>query len=287
MAVAMALAMSVVAMAMALVLAIAMALVLAMVMAMAMAVTMAVAMAMAVAVVVMAMAMAVVAMAVAVVAVAMANFKIFKPNQPRIGIIIGTGPSLSQEQISLAKSSGFPLFGCNNAFKLGIDVHLACNWQWWDTYWPEIKNYQCHKWTPRQESALKYLGINYIEERWEPGLSRDKSYICAHHGSGPQIVNMAYHYGCEIMLLIGWDMRYPGKISDREYLRPRHYFGEYPKNLQHWPRTGPNGELSGLIAEMETIRPADYGIDIINCTPGSAMTCFPFGDLGAILQGYE
>jgi hypothetical protein len=43
--------------------------------------------------------------------------------------------------------------------------------------------------------------------------------------------------------------------------------------------TGPNGELSGLIKEMETIHPADYGIRIINCTPGSAMTHFEMMDL--------
>lgn len=198
-------------------------------------------------------------------------------------IIVGTGPSLTPEVIQTIKGSGLPLFGCNNAFKLGLDVHLACNWQWWDTYWNEIKDDPCEKWTPRKESAEKY-GINYIEERWEPGLSKDRSYICAHHGSGPQIVNIAYNYGVKRMILVGWDMRYPGKRTDREYTEKRHYFGEYPQNLQHWPRTGPNGELTGLIKEMETIKPEDYGIEIINCTPGSAMKCFPYQSLSECLK---
>lgn len=204
------------------------------------------------------------------------RFDLFSENEDRTGIIIGTGPSLTKKQLD--KVDKYRKFGVNNAFRLGLDVHLACNWQWWDEYWHEIKNYDCHKWTPRIESAEKY-GINYIEEIWQPGLSKDKQFIHAHHGSGPQIVNVALHYGVKRMILIGWDMRYPGKVNDRQYTGKRHYFGEYPQNLQHWPRTGPNGELAGLIKEMETIKPEDYGIEIINCTPGSAMTCFQMDDL--------
>ena len=53
-----------------------------------------------------------------------------------------------------------------------------------------------------------------------------------------------------------------------------------PEPLQHFTRNlGPDGELVGLIKEMETIKPEDYGIEIINCTPDSAMKCFPFGEL--------
>lgn len=73
------------------------------------------------------------------------------------------------------------------------------------------------------------------------------------------------------MLLVGWDMRHQGK---------RHYFGEYPGPMHHVTKNlGPNGELIGLIKEMETIKPADYDIEIINCTPGSALTHFPQGRL--------
>ena len=73
-------------------------------------------------------------------------------------------------------------------------------------------------------------------------------------------------------------MRFNGKRGQRDYER-RRYLGEDPLTENHWPRTGENGELSGLIIEMETIKPEDYGIEIINCTPGSSMKCFPMGDL--------
>ena len=204
--------------------------------------------------------------------------------QGEAAIIIGTGPSLSDEQLKIAINAQIygraRLFGCNNAYQVAIlDVHLACNWQWWDKYFEDIKSHSCDKWTPRKESADKYEGVNYIEERWAGGLSINPSYIHAHHGSGPQIVNLATLYGCTKLLLIGWDMRFPGKISDHEYTGKRHFHNETDLTSKHWPRTGPNGELAGLIKEMETIKPADYGIEIINCTPNSAMTCFPMGNL--------
>jgi len=202
---------------------------------------------------------------------------LFSKNETRIGVIIGTGPSLTRSQIQ--KVSHLRKFGANRAFEFDIDVLHGCNYQFWHYYWPQIKDLRCHKWTTRPQLKGTYPGLNYIEERWIDGLSTDPNYIAAHHGTGPQVINLAYHYGCKTMLLIGWDMRFDGKITDRQYTGKRHYFGEYPQALEHWPRTGPNGELSGLIREVETIKPSDYGIEIINCTPESALTCFPMGKL--------
>jgi len=198
-----------------------------------------------------------------------------------IAAIIGTGPSLTLEQVD--KVRHLKTFGANRAFEFDLDVIHGCNYQFWDHYWSQIKDYKCDKWTTRPELEGKYPGLQYIEERWIPGLSTDKSYIAAHHGTGPQVINLALHYGAKVMLLIGWDMRFPGKVNDRQYTGKRHYFGEDSLTEKHWPRTDPNGDLGGLIREMETIKPEDYGIEIINCTPDSAMTCFPMMDLDKAL----
>ena len=212
------------------------------------------------------------------------NFQLFNKDEPRVGIIIGTGPSLTNEQLN--KVSHLRRFGANRAFEFDLDVIHGCNYQFWDHYWQDIKRYNCHKWTTRPELKGKYEGLSYIKEKWIDGLSTNPDYIAAHHGTGPQVLNLAYHYGCKVMLLIGWDMRFPGKISDKEYTGKRHYFGEYESAMQHWPRTESNGDLGGLIREMETIKPEKYGIEIINCTPDSAMTCFPMMDLDEAIKCY-
>jgi hypothetical protein len=210
---------------------------------------------------------------------------LYADGEPRIAVVLGTGPSLTREQIELVERRRLRTFGCNNSiFATALDVHLACNWQWWRHYYPQVVGLPGDKWTTRPELIGVYPGVDYIMEKWEPGLSTDPSYICAHHGSGPQILNMALHYGAKKIILLGWDMRFPGKVSDREYKGRRHYFGsngEYPASMQHWPRTGPEGELTGLIDEMRTIEPAAYGIDIVNCTPNTALDCFRRGQLDA------
>ena len=194
-------------------------------------------------------------------------------------IVCGTGPSITPEIIEAVNASGLRIFGANRAWEIfNCDVVHGCNYQFWDHYWPQIKEQPFDKWTTRPQLEGKYPGLEYIEERWEDGLSREPSWISAHHGTGPQLVNIAYLYGCTKLILIGWDMRYLGKTGPSTYTR-RRYLDEDPLTINHWPQTGPNGEQTGLIKEMETIVPADYGIEIINCTPGSAMHCFPFGDL--------
>ena len=202
-------------------------------------------------------------------------------------VICGTGPSVTPEVIELcnqAKKEGkVRIFGGNLAYQyFDLDCLNACNYQFYNFYYPRdkaLRDGQFDKWTTRPELEGRYPGVRYIQERWEPGLSKDPSYICAHHGTGPQTVNIAYLYGCTKLILVGWDMRHKGK---------RHFFGngEYPVELQHWTRNlGPDGELIGLIKEMETINPSDYGIEIYNCTPDSALTHFPFMDLEKAING--
>jgi len=197
-------------------------------------------------------------------------------------IVCGTGQSITPKIIEAVNNSGHRIFGANRAWEIfNCDVVHGCNYQFWDHYWSanfKLKDQPFDKWTTRPELEGKYPGLNYIEERWEDGLSKEANWISAHHGTGPQLVNIAFLYGCTTLLLVGWDMRYLGKTGPREYAR-RRYLAEDTLTLNHWPRTGVNGEMEGLIKEMATIKPEDYGIKIINCSKDSAMRCFPMGNL--------
>ena len=209
--------------------------------------------------------------------------------QGETAVICATGPSVTPEvieKVSKAKQAGkVRLFGMNMAFSVfDLDLLHGCNIAFWDHYWDQVKDLRCQTWTTRPELKGKYHGLNYIEERWEDCLSTDSSYITAHHGSSAQTMGLAYHYGIKAMLLIGFDMRFAGKIDRRHYKEPRHFHDETPLTEIHWPMTGPNGELTGLIKEFETINPQRLGVSIINCTPNSAMTCFPMMDLDEALS---
>jgi hypothetical protein len=215
----------------------------------------------------------------------------------KTAIICGTGPSINPEIIDAVNNSGCVVFGANRAYEIfDCDVVHGCDARFWHHHWKNVKGLYFDKWTTRPELKNVYPGLEYIEEKWRNGLSKDQNWISANHGTGPQLVNIAYLYGCTRLLLVGWDMHYHGKnhvntvpegccepnspISDKlTWYSRRHFLDEDEISVQHWPRTGDAGEFTGLIKRMETIVPEDYGIEIINCTPGSAMVCFPFGDL--------
>jgi len=202
-------------------------------------------------------------------------------------ILLGTGPSVTPEQLELVNSSGLPVYCCNNAYQVCEPAALlACNPEWWAHYWPRderLRTAAWRKWTWDKPTADQY-GLDYIRGEWADGLSHDPAVIHYGHSSGYQLLGVALHAGVTEMVLVGYDLRYPGGY-DGHQRRPgsgRHYFGEYPPELQHWTRfnMGPTGELNGLLECYRTIRPADYGIRIINCSPGSALDFFETGELG-------
>jgi hypothetical protein len=201
-------------------------------------------------------------------------------------VIAGTGPSLTPEAIALIKRTRLPVFGCNNTYQvLRLTALLACNIEWWDHYYPtdpQLRLGSFGKWTWDKATAEKY-GIAHIRGEWGDGLSTDPEVIHYGHSSGYQLINLALHHGVTEFVLIGYDLRYPPGYDGFKQVAggERHYWGEYPPALQHWTKynIGPGGELNGLLDCYRTINTDQYGIRIINCSPGSALDFFETGRL--------
>lgn len=194
---------------------------------------------------------------------------------------IGTGPSLTAEQVQTARDKGFRLFGCNNAFMVAPDLELlyGCNYEWWSHYWDQVRELPCEKWTTNRQAAGKF-GINWIDERNAPGLSLDRDVIHHGHGSGFSLVSMAWRERPDRIVLLGYDLKYAfdydGKAKNPGST-PRHFFddGEYPPSMRHWPSVRiHDGVHYGLLELYQSV--ADQGlVEVVNATPGSALTCFP------------
>ena len=199
---------------------------------------------------------------------------------------IGTGPSLTLQQIDTARDKGFELYACNNAYQLAHDASLlyGCNYEWWKHYWPSVRSLPCEKWTTNRQAADEF-DVNWIAETNKPGLSTDSTVIHHGHGSGYSLVSMAYRNGADRIVLLGYDLRYAENYDGKAQKigsTPRHYFGEYPSSMQHWPsvsvRCGVHVELVDLYRSIK-----DQGlVEIINCTPGSAIDCFESVSIDAI-----
>lgn len=154
-----------------------------------------------------------------------------------------------------------------------ISLLYGCNLVWWDEYWTRVRGLPCEKWTTNECAAHTY-GINHISERWGYGLCEDENVIHHGHGSGFSLVGMAHKQGAERILLLGYDLKYAKDYDGRRRTvgsTPRHFFGEYPTHLQHWPsvkvRNGVHIELVDLYRSIH-----EQGlVEIVNCTPGSAL----------------
>jgi len=209
----------------------------------------------------------------------------------KIGIVIGTGPSLSADAdlIRELKASGKAmLFGMNRVhLDFNLDVWIACDPAYHAFYGQTTIAADCWHW---DKDICSRYGYRYIEGRWHDGLSPVGSdWIAFNHGSGPQALNLATSiYQCDKVLLVGHDMTYKrGEL--------RHYFrgvsevdGEYPAPLRKFSRFekpkregGAHPDGDGILYNYKHIAEQDGLPPIINCTPGSAMTWFPMSTLQA------
>ena len=184
-------------------------------------------------------------------------------------------------------------------------VHVTTNPEWWE-YEAEPDLFQMMQnpvkaddpqidcWCSDEGAAERY-GLNHFgwkDDAEKRGLSDDPSCIALGHGSGFAALNIAYLMGCDPIILLGHDMKYPNGYDGRQKITggKRHYFGEYHKAIQHWPsvKVGPNGELLGLIQcyvkVSLQIKRGERSVQIINCTPGSALTYFPQMELKEALS---
>ena len=201
---------------------------------------------------------------------------------PRVGVILGTGPSLADvaDELRALKAAGkVMLFGMNNSYKdFDLDVWLACDPAWHKHNGQVTIDADCWHW---DKVICEKYGYKHIPGLWLDGLSTDKDYISFGHSSGWQCLNLAVHYGCDPILLCGYDMTYrKGK--------PRHYFtglseveGEYPEPLRKhslFLKSDGSGLLPNYAHIADQCRRGEV-VPIVNCTKHSAMTCFPMGEL--------
>lgn len=172
------------------------------------------------------------------------------------------------------------MFCCNNAIRLAPDAELlyAVNPEWWDYYWPEVKDLPCAKWTTNKQAAFEY-GLNWIAERSADGLSTDRDVIHHGHGSGFSLVSLAHRAGAKRCILLGYNLRYAPDYDGRSKSigsSPRHSLallrsGEYPASMQHWPSVKvQNGVHVELVRLYQSVR--DQGlVELVNATPDSAL----------------
>jgi hypothetical protein len=114
---------------------------------------------------------------------------------------------------------------------------------------------------------LRSAGLN--------SFSTDPTSIGHGTNSGYQAINLAFLFGAAKIILLGYDMHCQGGHHFHETSsHPANYSSVFEKKLKKdmLPR------FQNLVAPLQSL-----GVEVINCTPGSALTCWPIHPLEEIL----
>lgn len=178
--------------------------------------------------------------------------------------IFASGPSLTAEQCEAVRDRGRTI-AINTTFRLApwADVLYACDGLWWDQYIEEVReSFKGQLWTLDAEAKRKH-GVNRIESRPAPGLGKQKGVIHQGQNSGYQAINLAYQARAKRIILLGFDMKSQGK--------KKHWHGDHPGRLNHpLPYATWIKAFEKLAADLKAEK-----VEVLNATPGSALTCFP------------
>ncbi len=177
----------------------------------------------------------------------------------RTVVCIASGPSLTAEDCETAKASGHPAIVTNTTFRLApwADVILAMDLKWWKEYGAEVKA----KCTGRRMSTSHAARAYGAESLWQCGWFSNPL------NTGQAAITLAMVSGASKIVLLGYDCQMTRGKS--------HHHGDHPKHL------GNAGSIKRWPKHFEQMArdAGKAGVDVVNCTRATALTCFPRVDL--------
>lgn len=176
--------------------------------------------------------------------------------------IIASGPSLTPEQVNYLRGR-VRVIAVSDNYRLApwADwVYSSCK-PWWDVHRDAVAASGCmaELWTQDAAAAAAY-GLNRLPHR--PNATDLVDGTCAGASSGEHAMHLAAHLGATSIVLVGFDMGATGR---------GHWFGDHPRPLVNGADFG---TMRRSIADL-SVSLAARGIEVVNCTRSSALTCFP------------
>ncbi len=163
-----------------------------------------------------------------------------------------------------------PTIVINDTFRLAPWAALlyAADGAWWRA------NQDAHAFAGQRVTVDFVPGVEHLQNTGSTGYDPRPGCIRTGSNSGYQGVHVAAQAGAARILLCGFDMRASARA---------HWFGPHRNGL-----VNTTAETYGrYIRRFDTLRPAleALGIQVLNCTPGSALTAFPMARLEDALVG--
>lgn len=172
-------------------------------------------------------------------------------------VVCASGPSLRAAQVQLAVDAGVGVIACSDAVRITGDraiALVAADAAWWKAH-AEFRLIDIPKWT----AAPSWQGLSDCIERVDNAPSGVNSALLG--------CIVAVNYGATRILLLGVDLHSPGD----------HFFGLHPESL----RASTAQRFEVFKKQFSQFSPR--GVEIVNCSPGSALSAYPRGDIAALL----
>ena len=184
---------------------------------------------------------------------------------------LGCGPSLTQAQVDLVRGRCH-VIAVNDAWRLApwAEVLYACDWRWWH------KHAGVPAFTGLKVTLSNSLGhvavwpeIKVLENTGTEGLESAPTGLRTGRNGGYQAINLAVHFGARRIVLLGYDMKPDAQGRS-------HWFGDH----EDWP-TRPSIFRDVFLPHFDALARAleETGVQVVNCTPDSALDVFPKADL--------
>lgn len=202
-------------------------------------------------------------------------------------LCIGGGPSASPERVASCKGR-WPAIVINNSFLLApwAKLHYFADTRWWKWYatdgtatlgFPaEEVRARYEAFTGQKvtvESTAKHIKdprVLALRILGQTKLSADPRGIHSGSNSGYQVINIAWLAGAKRIVLLGYDMSFPG---GRSHNHAGHPMKQSEATYRRW------GKNFGSMAEQLE----STGTEVVNCSEGRGIEAFPFRALESVL----
>jgi hypothetical protein len=175
-------------------------------------------------------------------------------------VCIGGGPSLTQEDVDAC--FGWPCIAIKEAIQLApwASVLYSSDARWFNYAKREHAQAWCLETTVNPAFAAP------LQNTGELGLETNATGLRTGRSSGYAAINLAAHLGASRIVLLGYDYK-PGPTGQRNWFgdRPASYWRAMPPYDDSIMRCWPS-----IVQPLEAL-----GIEVVNATPGSALTMFP------------
>lgn len=179
-------------------------------------------------------------------------------------VILGGGPSLTRGDVDYVRDKCDAVIAINNTYTLApwATALYGADGKWW----------RWHKGVP-SFTGLKYslspsarqftkLGVQVLRNAGRSGLELEPNGLKHGYNGAYMSINLAVHFGAKRIILLGVDMQ------------------TGPKGEEHWHKDHPNRSRSPyklfIKSFQHIVNPlTDLGVEVINCSPRSALECFP------------